>query len=211
MGDTTRVEITSKSLDLLAHRLAEKPADNNSMWTTLIPLLIGAALTLLTQLLIELYKTNKEKAAKKQELISKGRARMYLIAQILKDLSMYKVHKQYYLRGYAITTDAAEKEDSFKKHYEKGQEQRNTETRLDDNISEYFQIVSEYIIISKNKDDFQQLFDSIFHYTHPKSYKFADCNTEAELVKGLEKEELRLNEEYKKFFQIFETIQTEMV
>jgi len=50
----------------------------------------------------------------------------------------------------------------------------------------------------------------VFHYTHPKSYKFSDCHTEAELVVGLEKEELRLNSEYKNLSDIFETIQISM-
>jgi hypothetical protein len=201
-----KIEIVNKSFDSLVEKLREKKEDKNSIWDTLIPLLIGAGLTLGTQFAIEFWRIRKEKEKKKQELISRGRAKTYLLAQILKDLAMYKVHKQYYIRAFQLDND----EDSFKKHYEKGQQQRETEAKLDDNIADYLQIVTEYSILTNNFDHFQQHFQSIFNYIHPKSYKFSDCNTETELAVGFEKEELRLNSEYKGLTDIFETIQTAM-
>jgi hypothetical protein len=180
---------------------------HNSIWDTLIPLLVGASLTLMVQFAIEYWKTNKEKRTKKRELISKGLARMYLIAQILKDLSMYKVHKQYYARASIIETAES---DSFNKHYQKGEQQRETEVKLDDNIAAYFEIVTEYSIVTKNYDHFRQYFNGIFNYVHPKSSKFLECQTIEELVTVSEKEELRLNKEYKKLIDLFEKIQDEM-
>lgn len=207
--DTTRVEIVNKSLDSIATKLSEQ--SDTSMWTTLTPLLIGAGLTLLTQFLIEFDKSRKEKKKKTLELIAKGRAKTYLIAQILKDLAMYKVHKQYYWRAYALSTDPNDKEDSIKKHYEKGQEQRMTESKLDDNIADYFQTVTEYSIMSGKNNGFAETFEKIYHYIHPKSSKLTDCKTVSELVTGLEKEEQRLNEEYKEYFRLFERIQNRLV
>lgn len=204
---SSKVEIVNKSFDRLVSKLIEDNKENNSIWDTLIPLLIGAGLTLLAQFVIEYWKTDKEKEVKKRELISKGRARTYLIAQVLKDLAMYKVHKQYYARAAAIEADGS---DSFKKHYEKGQQQRETEVRLDDNIAEYFQLVTEYSIVTKNHDHFKQYFGEVFNYVHPKSSKFSDCNTEQELVAGLQNEETRLNSEYKTLIDLFEKIQSEM-
>lgn len=204
--DSTKVEIVSKSLD----NLAEQTINKTTVWDTLIPLLIGAGLTLLTQFFIELWKSSKEDKQKKQELISRGRAKTYLIAQILKDLAMYKVHKQYYIRAYKIAEDPSDQEDSYKKHYEKGQEQRVTESKLDDSIADYFQLVTEYIILTKKKDHFHDHFQSIFNYTHPKASTFENCNTENELVSVLESEEKRLNEEYVKLREVFESIQTSM-
>ena len=99
LSKTEKVEIINKSFDTLVSKLNEKKDDKNSIWDILIPLLIGAGLTLGTQFAIEFWKTKKEKEQKRQELISKGRAKTYLIAQILKDLAMYKVHKQYYGAG----------------------------------------------------------------------------------------------------------------
>jgi hypothetical protein len=203
---TEKVEIINKSFDNLVEKLTEKKEDKNSIWDILIPILIGAGLTLGTQFAIELWKTDKEKKSKKQELISRGRAKTYLIAQVLKDLAMYKVHKQYYIRAFQIDNE----EDSFKKHYDKGQQQRETEVKLDDTIADYFQLVTEYAILTKNLDHFQQYFENIFHFAHPNSSKFTDCTTTTELVPGLEKEEARLNDEYKKLTDIFEAIQISM-
>ncbi|HMG82244.1 MAG TPA: hypothetical protein VK559_04345 [Ferruginibacter sp.] len=206
MPDSSKVEIISKALDTLA----SKPVEKVSMWVTLIPLLIGAALTLIIQLLIEIYKSSKLRESKRQVLISKAKAKTYLIAQTLKDLAMYKVHKQYYIRSFQITKDPIEKEDSFKKQYEKGQEQRSTEMKLDDNIAEYFQIITEYIIVTKNKKNFQQFFDTIFHYQYPKSSKFDNCHTSEELIAELDIQERSLNEKYKVFLNSFESIQSLM-
>ena len=211
MPDSSKIEIISKSLDTLVTKLSENPTSHDSMWTTIIPLLIGASLTLITQLLIELYKLNREKTNKKQELISKGKAKTYLIVQISKDLIMYKVHKQYYLRAFNLETDPVEKADDNKKHYEKGQEQRMTESRLDEAVADYFQIVTEYIVVTKSKFNFQSLFDSIFNYNHPKASKFMNCNTMHELVVELDIEEQRLNTDNDRFVNYFKTIQSGMM
>jgi|GEM_PF-2697723 len=204
--NSTKVEIINRSFDKLVSKFIEDKK-KNSIWDTLIPLLIGAGLTLFAQFVIEYWKTSKEKETKKREIISKGRARTYLIAQVLKDLAMYKVHKQYYARASVIEVDGS---DSFKKHYEKGEQQRETEVRLDDNIAEYFQLVTEYSIVTKNYDHFKKYFGEIFNYIHPKASKFLDCHTERELITELQNEEARLNTEYKALIDLFEKIQNEM-
>ncbi|HET9057466.1 MAG TPA: hypothetical protein VFN30_11540 [Chitinophagaceae bacterium] len=204
-----KVEIVNKSFDTLVEYLTKEDSETNSMWTTLIPLLIGAGLTLLSTFLIERWKTSKEKEVKKQQLVSRGRAKIYLLTQVLKDLAMYKVHKQYYLRASQLEQNS-DKEDSFKKHYEKGQEQRVAEAKLDDNIAEYFELVTEYSILTKNVDHFHQHFQDIFNFEHPKSTNFAGINSLNALVEGLKNEEKRLNEEYKKLTTILERIQTAM-
>ncbi|MBL7760874.1 MAG: hypothetical protein JNK08_09275 [Sediminibacterium sp.] len=205
--DSTKVEIVSKSFDKLVAKLTEQASNKPTIWDTLTPLLIGAGLTLLTQFLIEFWKSRKETNNKKQELISKGRAKTYLIAQILKDLAMYKVHKQYYRRAHGISISQADKDDNLAKHYQKGTEQRATESKLDENISEYFQLVTEYIVLTRHKDHFQRQFHSIFYYEHPRPSKFDNCNTEEELVTGLRDEEKKINQEYNMFRDIFESIQ----
>lgn len=206
---TDKVEIVNKSFDTLVADLTKKEKETNSMWATLIPLLIGAGLTLLSTFLIERWKTSKEKEAKKRQLVSRGRAKTYLLTQVLKDLAMYKVHKQYYLRASQLEQNS-DKDDSFKKHYEKGQEQRVAEAKLDDNIAEYFEIVAEYSILTKNVDHFNQHFQDIFNFVHPKSSNFAEINSLNDLVDGLKNDEKRLNEEYKKLTTILEQIQTAM-
>lgn len=206
---TDKVEIVNKSFDTLVADLTKKESETNSMWATLIPLLIGAGLTLLSTFLVEQWKTSKEKEVKKQQLVSRGRAKTYLLTQVLKDLAMYKVHKQYYLRASQLEQNS-DKEASFKKHYEKGQEQRVAEAKLDDNIAEYFELVTEYSILTKTVDHFHQHFQDIFNFEHPKSTNFADIKSLNDLVEGLKNEEKKLNEEYKKLTTILERIQTAM-
>jgi hypothetical protein len=91
--EPSKVEIINQSFDKLVTKLTET-GQRNSIWDILIPLLIGAALTLLAQLAIEFWKSRKEKELKRRELISKTNAKTYLISQILKNLAMYKTQKQ---------------------------------------------------------------------------------------------------------------------
>ena len=177
------------------------------MWETLIAVLVGVAIALLPQLLIECLKSNKENIRRKHELISRGRAKAYLITQILKRLAMYKVHKQYYARASKLIADVGGKEDAYKKHYEKGQEQRETELLLNNIISDYIQIATEYAVLRKNLDDFNRAFQNIFNYKHPKPSKFENCKTEQELVAELQEEETKMNESYMDFLGIIELIQ----
>ena len=209
-----QIEIINPSFDALVKKLTEEKKQN-PLWGILIPLLIGAGLTLLTQFVLEHFRTTKEKVRRKQELISKGRAKTYLIAQILKDLAMYKVHKQYYYRAAKLLESTGpdpeeEIKSTMNKHYEKGQEQRETESKLDDNIAEYFEMVTEYAILNGNIDEFNDQFQSIFNYEHPKSSKLTEFTDLNELVTGLQEEETRLQEEYKKLSGLFENIQTSM-
>lgn len=200
--ETKPIWIENKSFDILVKSIIDKKEENNTLWN----ILLGAAITLVTTLLIEKYKSWKEDKIRKIELISKGQAKVYLIAQILKDLAMYKVHKQYYIRACKINyTD-----DLYNKQYEKGQEQRLTEAKLDVNISEYLQIVSEYISVSKNKIDFQSFFDKITNFTHPKSSKFESIETIAALTANLQNEEDNLNKEYKNLIDILNNTQSNM-
>ena len=199
--NTTKVELVNSSFDKLVNKLIEQ---KKSIWDILIPFLIGAGLTLFTQFSIELWKFWKERNQKKQELISKGLAKMYVILQAIRHLAMYKNHKQYYYRAHEMNTADI---DSFNKHYDKGQEQRDTEIRLAENIAEYFQLATEYAILTKSKNYFQKEFETVIYYKHPQASNFKDCTTEAELDEKRRTDEARLNEEYKKFFAIFEGIQ----
>jgi len=70
--------------------------------------------------------------------------------------------------------------------------------------------VTEYSIVTKNYDHFQQYFGEILNYVHPKSSKFLECDIEIELSAGLQNEEVRLNSEYKTLMDLFEKIQGEM-
>jgi hypothetical protein len=120
---------------------------------------------------------------------------------------MYKAHKQYYIRSHQICED---NEDSYKKQYEKGQEQRAVEAQLAETISEYFEIVTEYHILAGEQEDFKTVYESIFTYVHPKPPRFTGT-TSNELETELNKEEERLNKIYtENFLSKFNAIQDSM-
>ena len=213
MIDTSKVDLTSKSLDKLVEIIAA-PKPEQSIWKTLIPLIIGAVLTLLIQFLLERNKTKRETRSKKIQLLAKARAKTYLISQILKDLSMYKAHKQYYRRGaeLSVTSDKTDSDDSWKKHYEKGQEARETEGELDIAISEFIEIIYEYLATVKATKKYETEFNLVYEFKHPISSKFNECNNSSDLVTALGKEEIRLYGEYQKLIgnlnSISDAIQT---
>ena len=210
--EQSKIEVVNKSFDKLVQKLTEN-TDNNSIWNVLIPLLIGAGLTLLTQFLIEFWKSKKQNKLKKQELISKGKAKTFLLAQIIKDIAMYKTQKQYYVRAYRLAKKENKEEDyldNYQKHYDKANGQRAVEVKLDETIAEYIQIVSEFIILTNSKENFDLYFQSLYEYQHPKASRFENCNTEEELIAEHSVEEARLNTQYSSLNEIFQKIQNLM-
>lgn len=203
--DSTKIEVTIQSFDKLINELSGSKSD--SIWRILIPLLIGAALTFLAQWSIERLRSSKERNLKKEELISKGKAKEYLISQILKELAMYKALKQYYAAAMSLSIMKEDVNDAHRKHYEKGQELRVTESKLTEAIAEYFQIISEYEIITKRRDCFKNYLDEIVAFKHPKSYEYDGFSNSHDLKSFHDKEENRLNGEYNKLRNILSQIQ----
>lgn len=205
ISKTKKVEIINQSFDNLVTKFIGFIDNQNSTIGTILTVLSGALITLITQLLIEFLKTFKEKKNKKRELFSKGIANTFLIFEVIKELVMYKVHKQYYWRAYEINKLV----DNFNKHYEKGQEQRKTEAKLNSMIAEHYQVVTEFAILTNQISLFEAPLDQLLHYVHPKSDNFKDVNFE-NLITQLNDEEKKLNEKYKTLTDIFEKIQTLM-
>ena len=203
--DSTKVELVNQSFDKLVSELS-KP-QTNPVWDTVIGILIGATLTFLAQWSIEAWKSRKERKSLTRELISKGKAKVYLISQTLKELAMYKAHRSYYVSAIELGGTKAEVDDFYNKHYEKGQEQRQTETKLSELISDYFQIVTEYQVITKQDNKFENYFDRIISFDHPKARKFQNVKNAGDLESKLNEEESRLNTEFDKLKFIFNSIQ----
>jgi hypothetical protein len=206
--DSTKVELINHSFDKLVKELS-KPK-TNPIWETLVPLLIGAALTFLAQWSIEWWKSRKDRKIFIRGLISKGKSKVYLISQILRELAMYKAHKQYYISAIDLSHKEEDIDDFYKKHYEKGQEQRQTETKLSEHISDYFQIITEYVVITKQVDKFENYFEQITNFKHPKPLRFEGVSNSKELEEKLTIEENRLNSEFDILRTIFNEIQNSM-
>jgi hypothetical protein len=203
--DSTKVEVINHSFDKLVKELSKPKA--NPVWDTLIGILIGATLTFLAQWSIELWKSRKDRKRLKRELISKGKAKVYLISQTLKELAMYKAHKQYYLSAIELSQKKEEIDDFYNKHYQKGQEQRQTEIKLSEHISDFFQIVAEYQVITRKGNKFENYLDRIIQYEHPKPLEFDKVSNPKELEEKHSAEEKRLNLEFDNLRTIFNDIQ----
>ncbi|GAB5527402.1 MAG: hypothetical protein Roseis2KO_52740 [Roseivirga sp.] len=132
----------------------------------------------------------------------------FLIKTILKDLSMYKVHKQYYLRAADLLefTGPDPEEDiksSMRKHYEKGQEARQTEEKLDHALQALFKTMFQLSRL-KNKTLDKDLMSQLVDFEHPKSDKFKEIASLDELPKALEREEKRMIDDYSVFNNLVE-------
>ncbi|MBA4242142.1 MAG: hypothetical protein C0448_15565 [Sphingobacteriaceae bacterium] len=209
MHDTTKIELASKSLDNLVDILST-PKPTPSLWLTYgLPILtvaLGAGLTLLIQWVIEGKKNKRTDKVSKRQLIAKAKAKIFLISRLLNTLAMYRVHKQYYGRAATISQDKSDSDDSWKKHYEKGQETRVTEAKFDTAISEYIEIVIEYMQLSKSKSDIEPELKTIYEYSFEKSSDFANCKTIADCISTNKSEEARLREEYKKYLTVLDNL-----
>lgn len=168
--------------------------------SSLFKVTFGALLGFLLSQLGAWQKNKRENQLLILELEASIFSQKFLISNILKDLSMYKVHKQYYYRAAELleTTGPDPEEEiksAMKKHYEKGQEARQTEEKLDHALESIFKTVFQLSNLKKQplKKD---LMRQIVEFSHPKSDKFKTIESSDELPIALEKEEHRLIKEY---------------
>lgn len=205
---TDRVEVINKSFDKLVTKLIKK--NDGGFLDRVFPiftLIIGALITYFSQYFLEIRRTKKEKEKRKQLIISKGRAKVYQIEGTLRELAMLKVHKQYYFRFSVLFKD----DNSYKKHYDKGQEHRIALPKLENYIAEYIELVAEYNFLTSNSNDFKQDLDKIYDYELPKSFIFLEICKKNDLQNALKEEENRLKNKYsKEFVSLFKDIQTGM-
>ena len=211
MHDTTKIELASKSLDNLVDILATPKPTPSPLVTYGLPILtvaLGAGLTLLIQWAIEGKKNRRSDEVSKRQLISKAKAKIFLISRLLNTLAMYRVHKQYYRRTAELTQDKKDAEGDWEKHYEKGQETRETEAKFDTAISEFIEIVMEYMQLSKSKNDIEPEVKTIYDYSFEKASDFNQCKTISECITTNRQDEIRLRDEYKKYLKVLDNLLT---
>ncbi len=166
-------------------------------------LIIGSGLTLIIQFLLSLMQSSKETDQKRKELIAQSYAKKYLIFQLLKDLVMYKVHKEYYFRAYKLNGDV----EDHKKHYEKGQEQRDLEYKIDIEIAQYLEVITALNIILKEPSKTNEYIKILDNYEHPKASNFVNILDVETLQEALIIEEKRINSGYDELRKILSNFQ----
>lgn len=212
--NVNNVEAESKSWD----KLLTKVFDDID-WKTLFSLFVGSILTLLSQYCFDKRKEKKEKREKKDLLSSKIGKNVFLIGGTINTLAMYKVHKQYYKRAFQIedaSNDPEQKkhaDDSFNKHYEKGQEQRNIEQKLDELIAELYELSMHYCYSfnKKEKDTITRNFEVLMAHYHTKSSTFEDINDLSLLAEKAIKEEKELKKRYQELNALVKEVELKLV
>lgn len=211
---TEKVEVVNKSFDELVKFQTENKKSEKSIWDTLIPLLIGAGLTLLTQILMDFRKNLKEK--KSEILLTKAELEKhkYLLKDNYRELAMHKAHKFYWYAHYEFESakenpDEKEVDKFYNYHMNSSSKARETENKISDNFAEYCKQVSKLQHLTEFKEKVKKL---IKEYQDFKPAKPTDLITEnqSDLYKLERVEEDRLFNEYQNYVTIIEKINYEL-
>jgi len=211
---TEKVEVINKSFDEFIKLQAEKKKEEKSMWDTLIPLLIGAGLTLLTQTLIDFRKTRKER--KSDVLLTKAELEKlkYLLKDNYRELAMYKAHKFYWYAHYEfesakVNPNEKEIDKFYNFHMDSGGKVRHTENKISDNFAEYCKQVFKLQHLTKFSKEVKSLIKEYQDFK-PEKPKDLVTNSQNDLYKLEREEEDRLLSEYQNFIAIIEKINKEL-
>lgn len=211
---TEKVEVINKSFDQLVKYHTEKKKDSNSIWDTLIPLLIGAGLTLLTQFLMDYRKTRKEKNSEILLTRSELEKLKHLLNDNYRELAMHKAHKFYWYAHYQFEIaksgpDPKEVDKFYNSHMNSSAKARDTENKISANFAEYCKLVSKLQHLTNFNDKVNAL---ITEYQEFKPAKPLDLLAveQSELYDLEREEEDRLFKEYQKFISIIKKINKEL-
>lgn len=214
LDKTEKVEVINKSFDDFVKFQTEKKKDDKSIWDTLIPLLIGAGLTLLTQILMDFRKHQNEK--KLDILLTKSELEKlkYLLKDNYRELAMHKAHKFYWYAHYEFESakdipDENEVDKFYNYHMDSNIKARDAENKISDNFAEYCKQVSKLQHLTKFNENVKTY---IKEYQEFKPQKPKDLFTQNQndLHKLEREEEDRLFSEYQNFITIIEKINSEL-
>ncbi len=213
-AEPSKVKVINKSFDDYIKFQTGKKKEDKSMWDTLIPLLIGAGLTLLTQILMDLLKNRKEK--KSDILLTKSELEKlkYLLKDNYRELAMHKAHKFYWYAHYEFEVAKEKPEEKeidkfYNFHMNSSSKVRETENKISDNFAEYCKQVSKLQHLTSFNENVKIL---IKEYQEFKPQKPNDLAAEkrSDLYKHEREEEDRLFVEYQRYIEIIEKINDEL-
>jgi len=201
-------EVESKTLKKLIEieKLIKENKKQESIWKTLIPLLIGSSLTLLTQFLIEFRKTYKENRNKKIEIKAELIRLTFLLKDHYRELAMHKAHKHYWYAQYRFEkTTNKPNPDEVNKFYDyhiiSANKVRETEIKIADSFSEYCKKVNKLQALTHFNNEIQE-----YQNYKPSKPKDIWSNVQQELYKIEADEEERLRKEYERYIEIVKNI-----
>lgn len=180
----------------------------------MIPLLIGAGLTLVTQILMDFQKNRKEK--KSDVLLTKSELEKskYLLKDNYRELAMHKAHKYYWYAHYEFesareNSDLKEVDKFYNYHMNSSSKVRDTENKISDNFAEYCKQVFKLQHLTKFNENVKT---HIREYQEFKPQKPNDlvAKNQSDLYEHERVEEDRLFNEYQNYIRIIENINNEL-
>lgn len=206
-NDNSRIEIINKSFDRLVKKLTLEKKEGKSIWDTLIPLLIGALLALIPQIIFWFLNNSKEKSKLKLEIKANLNRLEHLLRDHYRELAMYKAHKTYWYAQFESSEKEKNEEETNKfyaLHIESGNKVRATEVKISSTFSEFYGFVIKLQHLTNFDDKIKDLINEYYEFkpTKPNSIDSTIYSLPAEE----NKEEKRLLENYKGFTNPIEKV-----
>ncbi len=197
IDNSSQIEITNKSFDKLVKKLTEEKKEEKPIWDTLIPLLIGALLALIPQIIFWFLNKVKEKSKQKLEIQANLNRLEHLLCDHYRELAMHKAHKPYWYAQFE-RSEREDNEEETKKfyafHIESGNKVRATEIKISNTFSEFYGLVIKFQHLTDFDDKIKGLINEYYEFqpTKPNSID----STRDDLPKEENIEEKRLRENY---------------
>lgn len=182
---SSHIEIVNKSFDRLVEKLIEEKKSEKSMWDTLIPLLIGAFLALIPQILFWFLNKWKEKAKIKLDIKADLNRLEHLLCDHYRELAMHKAHKPYWYAQFE-RSKREENEEETKKfyifHIESGNKVRETEIKISSTFSEFYGQVIKLQHLTDFDSNIKELIEEYYQFkpVKPNSINSTISNLPAE-------------------------------
>jgi hypothetical protein len=211
--ESVKVEIINKSFDKLVKFQTKNNKEASSIWDTLIPLLIGAGLTLITQIVMDTNKNRKEKRSDILLTKSDLEKLKYLLKDNYRELAMHKAHKNYWYAHFEFESTKDEKDEKeidkfYNYHINSSSKVRETENKITDNFAEYCKQTSKLQYLTNFNDNVEKYITEYQEFK-PNKPKHLIATDQNELYDLEREEEDRLLIEYQKYIQIIEKINNE--
>lgn len=164
---SSQIEIDNKSFNKLVENLSNQDKEKKTAWDTLFPLIIGALLTLVPQIIFWFLNKSKEKSKQKLEIKANINRLEYLLYDHYRELAMYKSHKYYWYAHF----EKSEREDNneetkefYKLHTESDNKVRETEIKISSTFSEFYGFVIKFQHLTAFNDKIDSLINEYYHF-----------------------------------------------
>ncbi|MGN7758806.1 MULTISPECIES: hypothetical protein [Chryseobacterium] len=209
-----KIEIKNEALEKYFNNLSNKKESENSIWETLIPLLIGAFLTLGTQVFFDFRKEKKEKTNQILESKSELEKLIFLIKHNYDELAMHKAHKHYWYAQYQYEENLEKPNENdvikfYNYHIESGNKAIQTENIIAENFSNFTKEISKIQQLTKQNTEINELYTAYLSFRPQKPKDIMSVNR-AELYDLGSDEESKLKQEYEEYIKILNKIKAKI-